>query len=73
MRRIEMETAVAEVRAAAIGAPSFRAPEIRLAPSGPVLIPPRPIEETGWKPETHYTRSGDVNIAYQVVGEVPSI
>jgi len=71
MPRIEMETAVAEVRAAAIGAPAFRAPEIRLAPAGPVLIPPRPIEETGWKPETHYTRSGDVNIAYQVVGEGP--
>lgn len=32
-------------------------------------IPPRPLQDG--IPETHYARSGDVNIAYQVVGDGP--
>jgi pimeloyl-ACP methyl ester carboxylesterase/DNA-binding winged helix-turn-helix (wHTH) protein len=34
-------------------------------------VPPAPDAEIAEIPKTHYARSGDVNIAYQVVGEGP--
>jgi pimeloyl-ACP methyl ester carboxylesterase/DNA-binding winged helix-turn-helix (wHTH) protein len=58
-------------RQAALPAP----PAILSAPSPARLIKPEPLREIpafiARAPETRYVRSGEVNIAYQVVGEVP--
>jgi pimeloyl-ACP methyl ester carboxylesterase/DNA-binding winged helix-turn-helix (wHTH) protein len=51
-----------------------QAPPPPLAPAPPahtVLDLPAPLEGGFEPPETHYARSGDVNIAYQVVGDGP--
>jgi len=57
-------------------APVTEAPESRLAAAAaPVQAPPAAdapaVLDTFQPPETHYARSGDVNIAYQVVGDGP--
>jgi pimeloyl-ACP methyl ester carboxylesterase len=40
-------------------------------PVAPAAAPIAPRTPAGRRPEVHYTRSGDVNIAYQIVGEGP--
>jgi pimeloyl-ACP methyl ester carboxylesterase len=46
-----------------------RAFEATLAPTVPIQT--QTLEFAEGKPETHYAKSGDVNIAYQVLGEGP--
>src|SRR5215203_4057958 len=41
-----------------------------ISPAPPALEAPSPVEAFA-PPETHYARTGDVNIAYQVVGDGP--
>ena len=55
------------VEAAAAGSPSPVESEVSVVPTPPVTDRPAPFKQ----PETHYARSGDVNIAYQVLGSGP--
>ena len=60
-------------RTAAATASSRRSPSTRAAALAPGLtvVPAGPASGLITVPETHYARSGDVNIAYQVIGSGP--
>jgi pimeloyl-ACP methyl ester carboxylesterase/DNA-binding winged helix-turn-helix (wHTH) protein len=50
---------------------SIEQPALVTTPPGLTVIPSGPAVSVLSVPETHYARSGDVNIAYQVVGSGP--